>query len=92
MPIYALSVLCAQLTRDLLAIAKFDLVYIRCQMPVSSQIYIWPFLSQLWLHFLLFVLYKILSCFSGLELIPLFTSTFYHLFNFIVDPRVMLCP
>jgi len=40
--------------------------------------------------FLYFI--KIFSCFSGLELIPLFTPTFYHLFNFIVDPRVMLCP
>jgi len=33
-----------------------------------------------------FVLYKILCCFSGLEFILLFTSTFYHLFNFIDDP------
>jgi len=59
------------------------------------------FFSNLHLAFLIaavaaflafFVLYKIFRCFSGLELIPLFTSTFYHLFNFIVDPRVMLCP
>jgi len=39
MPIDALSVLCAQLTRDLLAIAKFLLVTVTLMMLMMKMIY-----------------------------------------------------